>query len=377
MEINRRDLVSGLLATSVTGLLPSHALSHNISHLTNKDLQDIFAASRKDKSGKYSAAIFSLEQGDIFNVALPERGHDIAVHPLKKECVFFARRPGRFAVAITYDKNISPVWFNAKEERHFYGHGVFSPDGKLLYSTENDYENERGIIGVRDVMNGYKQIGEFSSHGLGPHDLALLSDGKTLVVANGGLLTHPDFGRKVLNLAEMEPNLSYIDINTGELLEKHVLKKDLHQLSIRHLDVGLDDKVIFGCQYQGTLSERPSLIGFHEKGKDPVLVQAPAEQHRLMNNYIGSVTVDKSGEFSAISSPKGNLVTFWGTQSQKYLGHKIISDGCGVAPTQDHGNFLLTSGFGELSKTNSDGHSELTKTVSGIHWDNHAVHLSS
>ena len=37
------------------------------------------------------------------------------------------------------------------EGRHFFGHGVFSPDGKLLYATENDFEAARGVIGVYDV----------------------------------------------------------------------------------------------------------------------------------------------------------------------------------------------------------------------------------
>jgi hypothetical protein len=38
----------------------------------------------------------------------------------------------------------------------------------------------------------YKQIGEFEAHGMEPHDIALLSDGRTMVIANGGIRTHPD-----------------------------------------------------------------------------------------------------------------------------------------------------------------------------------------
>ena len=69
-------------------------------------------------------------------------------------------------------------------------HGVFSADGRLLYSTENDYDGARGMIGVRDVTGGYKQIGEFPAHGMEPHDIALLSDDRTIVIANGGIRTH-------------------------------------------------------------------------------------------------------------------------------------------------------------------------------------------
>ncbi|MGI8724305.1 MAG: DUF1513 domain-containing protein, partial [Methyloceanibacter sp.] len=45
------------------------------------------------------------------------------------------------------------------------------------------FANARGIIGVRDATDGYKQIGEFPSYGLEPHDVALLGDGRTLVIA--------------------------------------------------------------------------------------------------------------------------------------------------------------------------------------------------
>jgi hypothetical protein len=40
-----------------------------------------------------------------------------------------------------------------------------------------------GVIGVYDARANYKRIDEFPTFGIGPHDLALLPDGKTLVVA--------------------------------------------------------------------------------------------------------------------------------------------------------------------------------------------------
>ncbi|MGB0057672.1 MAG: DUF1513 domain-containing protein, partial [Methyloceanibacter sp.] len=94
------------------------------------------------------------------------------------------------------------VWFTSKPDRHFFGHGVFSADGRLLHTTENDYKNAQGIIGVRDATDGYKQIGEFSARGMEPHDVALLADGRTMVIANGGIRTHPDSGADELNLPD-------------------------------------------------------------------------------------------------------------------------------------------------------------------------------
>ena len=84
-----------------------------------------------------------------------------------------------------------------------------------------------------------------------PHDIALLGDGRTLIIANGGIRTHPDSGSDELNLAEMQPSLLYVDTETGDLVEQQRLPPALHQLSIRHLAIAGNDTVVFGCQIAG------------------------------------------------------------------------------------------------------------------------------
>ncbi len=95
--------------------------------------------------------------------------------------------------------------------RHFFGHGVFSPDGALLYATENDFDNAAGMVGIYDARSGFARIGEFPTHGVGPHELLLLGDGRTIAIANGGIETHPDFGRAKLNLPTMKPSFVLVD----------------------------------------------------------------------------------------------------------------------------------------------------------------------
>ena len=124
---------------------------------------------------------------------LPERGHDITFDPVSRRSVVFARQPGTFAVVFDHTGEAEPVTIASVEGRHFYGHGVFSPDGALLYATENDFDNAAGMIGVYDATDGFRRIGEFATHGVGPHELLLCPDGKTLAIANGGIETHPDY----------------------------------------------------------------------------------------------------------------------------------------------------------------------------------------
>src|ERR671923_1401289 len=136
------------------------------------------------------------ESGRVrFDLPLPERGHGVAFRPGADEGVVFARRPGRFAVTFDPVAGIALRRLDAASGRHFYGHGAFSPDGRYLFTSENDYEGGRGVLGVRDATDGYRQIGEMASFGVGPHEVVLMPDGVTLAVANGGIRTHPDRDR--------------------------------------------------------------------------------------------------------------------------------------------------------------------------------------
>jgi hypothetical protein len=362
MDIDRRQLLLGSAGGAALFALPSSLRAH-------AKPEGLFAAARRDDRGTFSAALFSLE-GDVRSVDLPGRGHDIALRPGTGEWVAFARRPGRFGVAVSGDGG-APVWFAAKNGRHFFGHGVFSADGRLLYTTENDYAGVQGVIGVRDATGGYRQIGEFAAHGLEPHDIALLPDGRTLVIANGGIRTHPDSGSAELNIPEMKPSLAYIDVHTGDLIEEHHLGTELHKLSIRHLALATRDTVAFGCQYRGPEGDHPPLLGFHRLGEKPVLVAAPVETQALLRNYVGSVAADSGGGIVAASAPKGGLIAYWDVGSRRYLGFSELTDGCGVAPTRHKASFLLTSGQGWLVA--AEGLKEEERLSTRYQWDNHAV----
>ena len=333
---------------------------------------ELFAAARRERGGGYSAAIFDLAGNDVATVPLPGRGHDIAVRPGVRECVAFARRPGTFAVAFSPDR-ASPLPFTAAKGRHFYGHGAFSRDGRLLYTTENDFDAAAGIIGVRDAGQGYRLVGEYPSGAVGPHDIALLSDGRTLVVANGGIETHPDFGRHPLNLATMQPSLAYIDRETGDMLERVMLPAAYHQLSIRHLAVAGRDTVVFGAQYMGPRADRPPLLGVHRRGEAIRLIELPEETYALLRNYVSSIEADAVGMHVAATSSKGDVALIIDIAAARCIEIHRIADVSGVA--RRNRGFLATSGSGAL--TPLAGGTTGPAIVTPAAWDNHAVRLQA
>ena len=330
-----------------------------------------------ETAGSFRVAGFSPSGARAFDLPTPARGHSFAVAPARRVAVHFARRPGAFALEIDLARGIVSTEFFAPENRHFYGHGAFSRDGRLLYATENDFEGERGVIGVYDAADGYRRVGELASHGAGPHDIRLLSDGDTLVVANGGILTRPDLPRVKLNLPTMAPSLCCIDRRDGALLRKFRLGNALRQLSIRHLAVSGNDTVAVAMQYEGPANDVVPLVALLEPGAESLRpLGGPAKALRAMKQYCGSVAFDKSGRTIAASAPRGNLVTFWNADTGRYAAAARVADGSGVAPSDMEGRIVASSGRGGAFAI--DPGSGAARPLDGdfvknSRWDNHLV----
>lgn len=331
-----------------------------------------YLAAAQEESGRF--VICGLDRrGDIlFRLPLAARGHAAAAHPVRAEGVAFARRPGRFALVINCATGGQIAQLDAPPGRHFYGHGVFSQDGRILFTTENDLETLEGRIGLWDAQAGYRRMGEIALGGIGPHDIARLPGRDVLVVANGGIATHPESGRTALNPATMRANLSYVTPE-GALVERVELAPELRQNSIRHLAVRTDGMVAAAMQWQGARGTRPALLLTHQLGTDegPRLLAAPDANHRALQNYAGSVSFSGDGAQIAITSPRGGQMHRFDAQSGAFVEAVEMQDVCGLAPMAD--GFLMSAGTGELA------HLGATVTplnrVAALRWDNHVVPL--
>ena len=304
----------------------------------------LYVSCRMDAEGKASAAMFSVDGKELFSTILPSRGHDATTRPASPEIVVFARRPGNwFAVIDAGSGKLITTVLSAKT-RHFYGHGVFTPDGRLLYATENDILTGSGLLGIYDASDSYRRIGEISSRGIGPHDIAFLSDGKTLVIANGGLRTSPETGREILNPDDIKPNVALIAPAHDHTLATLELDRQFRALSIRHMAIAGDRTVAFGCQYQGDPNDLPPLVGTVSPDGKIALLDMPEMELMGMSNYVGSLSLDKSEDIIAATSPQGGSVALWNRRSGEFLSRERMSDVCGVAALPGRHDFLLTSG---------------------------------
>ena len=335
----RRAFLKAAGAGFVASLVPQRAEA-----LADAEL--VYASSTMQPSGSFGAVLITETGKLIANVVLPDRGHDVTYSPILGRAVVFARQPGTFAIVFDPRGREAPVTLTSAEGRHFFGHGVFSPDGTLLYATENDFDNSRGVIGIFDVGAGYKRIGEFDTFGVGPHEILLMPDGITFAVANGGIETHPDYGRAELNLDTMQPSLCFVDRRDGSLVGQLNLSDDLHQLSIRHMAVDARSRVWFGCQFRGGAERHPQLVGYATLDGEIKLIELPDDTLRDLRNYVGSVARSADGGLIAVSSPEGDTILAIDAEATKPIILQPLKSGCGIAP--DNTGFIASSGLGDV-----------------------------
>jgi hypothetical protein len=329
-----------------------------------------FISACRHPSGGYALALLTRAGKILREIPLSARGHDIAIDGASGRAVAFARRPGFFAVAFDLADRAEPHIFEPEPGRHFFGHGAFADGGRLLLTSEHNIETGDGVIGVYDVASGYKRIGEFLSHGIGPHEAILLADGRTLALANGGIATDPTTGRENIDVAGMVPSLAFVDIKTGDLRAQHGLPAEINMLSIRHIAADAKGEVWFGAQWQGGLESSPELIG-RASIDQPIKIFEPSEpMGTALKGYIGSVAMSRDGRVLAASAPRAGRIVYIDTESGALRSETALADGCGLAPLGDD-VFALSSGLGALRIERPGGAPLSVTTVGDTEFDNH------
>ncbi|MEO0484969.1 MAG: DUF1513 domain-containing protein [Pseudomonadota bacterium] len=357
MVASRRSFIAGLVAS---GLVPNATWADAGS--------PAYLTAGMTPGGGYVLCGLRPDGRITFEVPLPARGHAAAAHPVAPVAVAFARRPGTYAMVLDCLDGAVKAQLTSPVGRHFYGHGAFSAEGDLLFTTENDYETTRGIVGVWDARDGYKRLGEFRSGGTGPHDIKLMPDGASVVVANGGIETHPETGRTKLNIPTMRPNLSYLSLD-GAILDQTSLEDDLRRNSIRHLAVSAGGDVAFAMQWQGDAVDYPPVLGFHRRGARPCLAIVQGDATRAVRGYAGSVAFAGDAKTVAVTSPRGGVLQVFDAALGSLKRQVQIEDVCGVAAAS--GGFFVTNGLGRVFDL--PGAASVAGVQHRIRWDNHLV----
>lgn len=283
---------------------------------------------------------FDLSVIDLDDPALPLTlipmdffGHGIAADPLNPQRISVFEKRGRGACEIDLSQGRVSRTIHTADNRQFYGHGAYSPDGRLLLCTETIMEGEYpGVIVVRDAST-HDYLGEFPSHGAHPHDCRLIDGGRTLVVTNGG---GPREGAA--------PSVAYIDVRSEQLLEK--LEFERRDINAGHLDIATDGSLaVISAQRQGLSHQAPGGISLRPAGGEFRTLRRPSGIIKRLRGETLSVRIHAPTGVAGATTPDGNLLTFWDIASGELIRCYELENPRGIELTQDGEHFVVSFGF--------------------------------
>jgi len=363
LDLSRRSMIAKFGALAAAPRVLFGGAAHAQDHLL--DAQWLATAGVKDG---FAPVVLSPDYGSTVVGTGAQRLHWVEPSPDGRTAVAVARRPGTTAILFDRRAGVVLATFEPGEGRVFSGHGRFIDAGRRFLAVEIDRVSGQGTVSLREVDADFAISAEWASAGIGPHDM--LPSGDTLVVANGGIEPHTP---EALGAEIAGASIAVLDRATGATRAVAELGGDLVSLSLRHLASGPNGLVVVAAQdLMNDGIARPLVYAI--EGDKLRAFHAPDEEWRGFRTYIGSITVDSSGEYVAAASPRGNRVSLW-KRDGRFLGSIPLVDGCGLAATAEPGRFLATSGLGEVALIATDGQGVgvVARKSGGPRFDNHAV----
>ncbi len=367
LPLRRRSFLTGLGALA---LLPAGCDDP-------RALGERWVSAQGDDEASYGL-VAADPDGIVSRVHTGFRGHGLIQRPGDpSRVVMFGRRPGAYAVEVDLDAERITRTLELPANRRLQGHGCFAEDGRLLLTSEADTSTGEGFVGVRDGET-FALIRELPTFGIGPHELALMPDGATIVVANGGILTRPDTGAEKLNLDTMRSSLTYLELETGAQRDELRVPED--KASLRHLAVCDDGAVVVVMQVQREVLDHEDpvpLVAVHTPGGSLTPLEDGLELVAAMQDYAGAVAVHDASRVACVTSPRGDLAVFWNIDSGVLLGHHQLHDVCGVTVSSDRRHFVLSGSGGQLRLLDPTtlAQSGEASTYADVRWDNHMIAL--
>jgi hypothetical protein len=265
----------------------------------------------------------------VRQVEVPTRAHGFADMG-DGSLLAVARRPGDWLLRWAPGRD-REEWTWAEADRCFTGHVVLDAPAGRVYTGETDLASGAGLIGVRDARSLVK-LHEWPTHGRDPHQF-LLDGAGGLLVANGGIETRPESGRRKLSLEAMDSSIVRLAAASGELRGQWRVQD--RRLSLRHL-AWSGGKLGIAMQAEHDRKE--------DRDAAPVLATfdgrelQPAADSAGLAGYGGDIA--RHGDGFAVSAPRAGTVAFFDGEGRQ-LGRSPLAQAC---PLVDVAGELLAGG---------------------------------
>lgn len=260
-------------------------------------------------------------------------GHGVAVDPRRPTRALLTekRGPGACEVELSTGRVLRRV--PPREGCHFYGHAAFDAEGARVFVVETELRTREGVVTVRDGQS-FAVLGAFPSYGANPHDCALVEEGRTLALSNGGGVLGSDQWASV----------TFVDLATQKLLERVPVPNA--RLNAGHLaTLGPRQFALVSAPRDG-LPEAQTRGGLCARLAGSPLREA-LEPAALVSELYGewlSVCVHEAAGTLVATHPLADAATVWRWPTLEHLATLELPVARGVALTLDASRFALSYG---------------------------------
>lgn len=231
-------------AVFVPGYFPEYAFANGKPVATNRRM----ARAIKDPKGIAKMLTRIGMDGSVRQTLLPVAAHDVEVAPdgsVGILCGFEADGHCAFDPKTLDLVATAPSW---REGWRGGGHAVYLDGGKTLIVSERapaqpakgGLEHLYGRLTIRDPET-LKITESYSTHGVDPHDIRLIEDGKYIVAANYGSVVSSKTGQHTVPRSVAEASITVIETASGKLVDKK--KTGARDTELRHLAAGGLDRI--------------------------------------------------------------------------------------------------------------------------------------
>lgn len=306
MAVTRRAFLAGctaLLAMPLCGI-PRLSAAAKVG-------RKLIAGSEK------SVCAIDLDTRQVAQVSVTFKPHGYAQNPRQPAHIWAFEKWGRGAAEIDFASGAVAQTFISPEDTQFFGHGLFSRDGKICFAVREDLTTGLGHCIGFDTTT-YQEVMDIQATPGGLHECHLLDDDTFLVASNGAPVIFKNGVMQPTPMVERS-SLVHVDPGAGKVLDKKFIADD--DQIIGHFVLSRAGAIIALSSQRRSAAVPHGAIYFGHLNQ-PALrrVVLPEALEAKLQGEMLSIAVDEARNLALVTNPGGSRVLFIDSQSGAYLG---------------------------------------------------------
>lgn len=269
----------------------------------------------------------------LVRLRLPFLAHGFAPHPRRPHQAALFEKWGVGGAFVDLRARAVLATLAPKPGHQFYGHGVFSKGGEVVFAVETNLATRAGVITVRDGAT-FSVLDEMPSFGQKPHDCMLIDGGEVLAITNGGGLTTTAEGGSV----------TFVSISDRRLLDRREIPNA--RLNAGHIAMtARGDFAVVSAPREGLPElSSPGGVSLSVGGGAVTTMARPADVAERVVGEALSVCIHEPSGHVVATHPYANLVTIWQLRNKSLVRTLELTSPRGVTLTLDGDAFVIAHG---------------------------------